>query len=497
MNLMLTHVCPDEAVSDAAGHPGLSASSAAEGSLRAQSVEPCGSAPAVRKTVLENGVRVVTESMGGVRSVSIAVLVDCGSKEESVEQAGLAHLCEHLSFQGTSSRDAMQIARQADSFGQVGGFTTRDYTCYFAATLDDYQFHALDLLGDVLLNSTFPDDCLSHEKQAILSEIERGADMPEQHVHDLAKRRAWPRSALGRPIAGDAATLVWHTREDLIYFFHRHYTADRMIVAAAGHLDHDDFVAQTRDAFWRLIGRSAPSPRETPEFHPGVTIESTNSAQAYFCLTIPAPPYAAPDRYVTHVLNRILGGGISSRLSRKLREEAGLVYAVQSEYHAYRDAGMISVEGSTGAQHIAEAIAIVLATLGNLLSGQEPVDAEELWRAKTHMRVQHLTSSEDVHTRMCRLATQELYFESHLDTHRILAHIDAVELGHLTAFTRDYLSRQLSLAHLAIVGPIDDEPALRSRVTRLMNECAWRGEPLTAACAPPPETGHKPDAIGK
>jgi predicted Zn-dependent peptidase len=403
------------------------------------------------------------------------VFVDCGSKDESAGEAGLAHLCEHLLFRGTSGRDALEIARQVDGFGQVGGFTTRDYTCYFAATLDDYRYHALDLLGDVLLNSTFPNRSVLREKQAILSEIERSSDVPEQYVHDLAKRQAWRGSALGRSIAGNAETIARHTREDAIYFLQQHYTPDRIVVAAAGRLDHSDFAAQTRDAFWRLLGTSGSSPRECPPFHAGVTVEPINTAQAYFCLVMPAPCYADPERYVVHVVNRILGGGISSRLSRRLRDEAGLVYEVHSEYHAYRDAGMIAVEGSTSAEHLEEAVQLVLSTLADLLSWRDPVDAEELWRAKTHIRVQHLSSSEDTHTRMCRLATQELYLGGYLPAGEILARIDGVDLAGIGRFCRHYLD-DFAKAHLVVAGPVYEAPELLSKLSCLMNELAWRAE---------------------
>jgi len=422
------------------------------------------------KTVLENGVRVITEAMDGVRSVSIGVMVDCGSKDEKADQAGLAHLCEHLLFQGTSARDALEIARQVDGFGQVGGLTTRDYTCYFAATLDDYQFHALDLLGDVLLNPTFPADCVLREKRAVLAEIERSWDVPERYVHDLAKRRAWHGSALGRSIAGTADSIAQHTRENIIYFLQRHYTPERIIIAAAGHVGHEDFVAQTRDAFWRLLGPGDDPGLDTPQFHPGLTVECANSAQVYFCLVIPAPPYADAGRYLVHVLNRILGGGISSRLSRKLREDTGLVYEVSSEYHAYRAAGMISVEGSTSPDHLVEVTSAVLATMADLFAGVEPIDAEELWRAKTHIRIQHLTSSEDAHTRMCRLATQEMYFGRRLEASKVLAQIDAVELNRVSAFARDHVFRQLSKAHLVVVGPVRHESATRARLSDLLSQ---------------------------
>ena len=424
------------------------------------------------KTVLENGVRVVTESLDGVRSLAIGVIVDCGSKDESEGEAGLAHLCEHLVFQGTSGRDAMHIAQQADSFGQVGGFTTRDYTCYYAVTLDDYQFHALDLLGDVLLNSTFPEHLVAAEKRAVLSEMERCWDMPERQVHDLAKRRAWRDGSLGRPVIGDADAVSRHTREDAIYFLQRHYTPDRIIIAAAGHLDHDDFAAQTRDAFWRLLGQHSLTPGQVPVFHPGLTTEHLNSSQTYFCLVLPAPAYTAPERYALHVLNRILGGGISSRLASELRDEAGLACDVHSEYHAYRDAGMLSVEGSACAGQLSETISAVLKTMSSLFRGERPVDIAELWRAKMHLRVQHVSSSEDTHTRMCRLGTQELYFGAHLDARQVLGHIEEVH-GLAANAIANGLYQPLSRAHLVAAGPNLNEPAVRDELIRLMNQFAW------------------------
>lgn len=421
-------------------------------------------APLINQTVLENGIRVVTDAMDGVRSVAVGVIVDCGPKNETLEEAGLAHLCEHLLFRGTSGRDANEIARQIDGFGHAGGYTTHDYTCYSAVTLDDYQYHALDLLGDILLNSTFPTQCLQHEKQAILSEIERRGDIPELYVYDLAMRHAWRDTTLGRAIAGTAEAVTRHTRENAIYFLQRHYTPDKIVIAAAGHLDHEDFVAQTRDAFWRLLGQSDPSTAEQPTFHSGVTVKHIDTTQAYFCLLIPAPRYDHPDRYVAHVLNRILGGGISSRLSRELRGEKGLVYGIQSEYRAYHNAGMITVEGSSSAACLPEVVPIVLATIRDLISERVQVDAEELWRSKTHIRMQHLTASEDTYTRMCRLATQELYFGRYQDAGEILARIEAVDLNEIGRFIRTNL-KDFTQAHLVVAGPLSQESDLRAQLT--------------------------------
>ena len=428
-----------------------------------------GRRPVFGQTVLENGIRVVTETMEGVRSVAVGVIVDCGPKDETPEEVGLAHLCEHLLFQGTSGRDANEIARQIDGFGHAGGYTTHDYTCYYSVTLDDYQYHALDLLGDVLLNSTFPIQYLQHEKQAILSEIERRGDVPELYIHDVAMRQAWRGTTLGRTIAGAAEAVTRHTREDAIYFLQRHYTPDKIVIAAAGHLDHEDFVAQARDAFWRLMGHRDTSAPELPAFHSGVTVEQMDTTQAYFCLLIPAPPYVHPDRYVAHVLNRILGGGISSRLSRELRGQTGLVYDIQSEYRAYQNAGMITVEGSSSAASLPRVVRIVLGTIAGLVSGRSPVETEELWRSKTQIRVQHLTSSEDTYTRMCRLATQELYLGRCQDAGEVLARIEAVDLNEITRFIQSYLADFLQ-AHLVVGGRLPEESDIRAQLTDSIHE---------------------------
>jgi predicted Zn-dependent peptidase len=221
-----------------------------------------------------------------------------------------------------------------------------------------------------------------------------------------------------------------------------------------------------------------------------LTTEHLNSSQTYFCLVIPAPAYTAPERYALHVLNRILGGGISSRLASELRDEAGLACDIHSEYHAYRDAGMLSVEGSTCAAQLPETIAGVLKTMSHLFRGERPVDMGELWRAKMHLRVQHVASSEDTHTRMCRLGTQELYFGAHLDAREVLGHIEEVQCLALNAMAND-LYQPLSQAHLVVAGPNLSEPAVRDELVRLMNQYAWQPASSDWNC-PLPSVESKP-----
>jgi predicted Zn-dependent peptidase len=430
-----------------------------------------------RKSTLENGIRVVTETMSGHRSISMGILIDAGPFDEAPEQSGLAHLVEHAVFCGTSSRNATQIARLMDEAGgHLGAFTARDFTCYSATVLDDYFTYALDLLGDILLNSIFPSESLEREKTAILREIESAGDMPSKRVHDLLKGFAWSDHPLGRSIAGRPDTIKLMTREDVIYYVHEHYLPNRIIVAAAGNVDHEDFVAQVRDAFWRMMGKSLPVAKASAVFRPGVVFENMPVSQVYFSLGIRACPYADPGRYGMHVLNNILGGGISSRLFRRVRESRGLVYHISSEYHAYREGGMLVVEGCAAPDNILQVLELVLNELWKLISAKESVDEEELWKAKMHIRGQHLISGENTNTRMNRLASQELYFGRHIPDEDILAQIDEIQTQKLQSLANDILHDGFSQTAVAVVGPEDPDHYQISSINNLFEHYQYNLE---------------------
>lgn len=406
-----------------------------------------------RRTQLDNGIRVVTETMPNMRSLTMGIIIEASPHQDPTDRAGLAHMIEHLIFQGTSSRDSTQIAQMMDAGGgHMGGFTARDYTCYFSTVLDEYYPYALDLLGDILLNSLFLEDDLGREKEAILREIAAGYDSPEERVHKLLKGSAWATHSLGQPIAGEPDSVKRFSREDVIYFMHQHYTPDRIIVAAAGHVDHDDFTAQVRDALWRMLGNSESTASVTPEWKTAVSYNPMPVSQAYFSIGLPAYPYTHDDRYSLHILNNLLGGGISSRLYRRLREERGLVYNIGSEYHAYHDGGMLVIEGATAPEYLLSVLGLTMVELGILFSNSDPVDPEELWKSKMQIRGQHLIGGEDSNTRMSRLATQELYFGRYIPADEVLSQIEAVNLDAI-AQTSVTLLDSLSLATVAVVGP--------------------------------------------
>jgi predicted Zn-dependent peptidase len=369
----------------------------------------------------------------------------------------------------------------------MGAFTARDYTCFFATVLDDYRTYALDLLGDILLNSTFPRRSVEREKQAILREIDASRDDPEERVSNLLKSYVWPNQPLGNPVRGVPETVTGMTREDVIYFVHEHYLPERLIVGAAGKVEHDDFVAQARDAFWRMLGKDEfgkdePVDTGAPRWQTGVTVVPAAVSQSYFALAIPGYPYAHPERYSLHVLNSILGGGSSSRLYRCIREERGLAYNIGSEYHAYGEAGLLVVEGSTAPAHLLTVLRLILAELWRFVLSGEPVDAEELWKAKMHLRGQHLLGDESSNTRMNRLASQEFYFGRHLPSQEILENIEAVDSHALERLADDLLQDALGQVAVAVVGPNGPEhysiPAIESLLSEFQATAPSSWQPM-------------------
>jgi predicted Zn-dependent peptidase len=406
----------------------------------------------VRKSVLDNGIRVVTETVPHTRTVSVGVLVGAGPRDEQVGHAGLAHLCEHMAFQGTSGRSSTDIARLMDSVGGgIGAFTSHDYTCYSATVPEECCPFAVDLLGDILLNSTFVDERLRTERTAIACEIEADADRPHARSHIAMRDIAWPEHALGRSVTGTVDSVRRLTRDDAIYFVHRHYVPARVIVVASGCLDHEDLVAGVRDGFWRLLGSDSEALVAPPCAGGGLRIATAPVSLAYFSLGLQAPAYADADRYATHVLARLLGGGISSRLYRRIREERGLAYDIGSEYVAYADAGLLVLEGSAPA----EVVTSVLALIGDevaRIAGGAGIDDDDLQRVQAQIRGQIAMSGDDMHTRMSRLALQMLYFGRDVPEAEVIArvqHVDADAVARVAA----RCVADPKIQSLAIVGP--------------------------------------------
>lgn len=386
----------------------------------------------IKSTTIENGIQVVTEKMAGSRALGIGLLIDSSPRDEVAGKFGLAHLVEHALFHGTSERSGLEISRIIDTMGgRVSAFTGRDYTCFSAMVMDDHRTYVLDLFSDLILNSIFPAERLEYEKQVVLQEQMMGRDIPAEEIDRLLRKNVWNENSLGRPIEGYLETLQALTREDVIYYLNNMFTPDKITIAMAGNLEHEDIVSQVTDCFWRLTGQRKKILYSEPHFTPCSITKETKHNQSYFSVALQAPKYSHDDRYEVHQLNTILGGGLSSRLFRNLREQRGLVYDIQSEYFAYRDAGMIVVSGSASSKKHDEVIDIVQEEMIRLFSGAKQVSEEELWQASMYMTGQHHIDSEDPFTRMSRLLTQLFYFGKNIPAQEVITSLEQVTVESL------------------------------------------------------------------
>ncbi len=419
-----------------------------------------------RKSVLDNGIRVITERMPGVRSLTIGLVLEAGSADETAENNGIAHCIEHMLFKGTRGRDAATLARMIDmAGGQLGAFTARDYTCMYAAVLDDYRTFALDIFGDVLLHSVFEAESLRREQAAIFQELEAGEEQPAKLAQELLKQAAWPDHSLGRNIYGSRASVESLSRTAVLDFYRDYYGSDRLVVSAAGNLEHDDLVAQVNDALWALPKARRPrSEMVGPAFEGAVVLRQRDSAHVYFALGVPAPVYTASDRYEVFVLNAILGGGMSSRLFHEIRDERGWVYEIGSNYHPYRNGGMLLVEGFTTPQNTLPVLESIVGELIGLVC--EPVSEEELWRAKEYLRGEILIGAEASQTRMSQLATQELYFGRFLALEELVEGLRKVQAPQL----QEVAGRMFEPGKIAVtaLGPFENMVHIQRQIADLI-----------------------------
>jgi len=379
----------------------------------------------VRET-LDQGLTLLTEAMPELRSVAVGVWVKKGSRHEPATQGGISHFIEHMVFKGTKTRSAERIAAEVDSIGGfMDAYTSKEYASFHLKVLDSHLPLAVEILADIVRNPLFDPEEMTKEKKVIFEEINMVEDTPDDLVMEQFLASFWPDHPLGRPILGSKRTVGGFHREDLAAYFARVYHAPNLVIAAAGHLDHERTAELVRRHFSGLPGRTLPTRGRAPR---AVTATVTRSKreleQVHVCLGTRAPFQSHPDRYATFVLNTVLGGSMSSRLFQNVREKRGLVYSISSGLTAYSDAGLLSVYAGTSRESLPEVIRLSLDELRRLAG--ERIPEEELRRAKDHISGGLLLSLESSGARMSHLARQEIYFGRQLSLDELLAGIEQV-----------------------------------------------------------------------
>ncbi len=419
-------------------------------------------------TRLDNGIQVVTESVPNTNSAGISILVDAGPQNEAEDQSGLAHLCEHSLFLGTNLRDRDQLSSFIDtSGGNMGGFTAPDYTCFYGHVMQDYVSYAVDLLGDIIIGSSYPEDLLTREKDVICQEIRQYEDYPSDVALQATKKLLWPDDFLSRSVTGCVADVEKLTRANVIDFISKNYTPDRIIVAAAGALEHESIVEQAEDAFWTLRGSSPETDQAPVTCRGGVSITRMETNQCTFSIAIPVPGITDDSRYATHLISSLLGGGMSSRLYRNLREQNGLVYSIQSNVLSYRRGGALVIEGFTSPEKLIESVQLTLFELTSLAIWQQPINEEELWKSRMQMKGQSQLAVDVIPSRVARLSTQCFFFGRRISDDAMLKQIDNLTIQQLNDVALSVLLEGLSKLTIAIAGPIDCEGSVYEDLNEL------------------------------
>lgn len=344
--------------------------------------------------------------------------------------------------------------------GCFGAFTAPDYTCFYSHVLEEYTSYALDLLGDILVASKYPEDALEKEKEVICQEVIGYQDSPDSVLLELTKKNLWPDDTLSNSLIGSIDDVRSLNRSDVVQFVSREYTPDRIIVAAAGCVEHESIVEQVQDGFWMLRGQSDPRSAEKPRVEGGFKIESMPTSQCSFIVAIPAPAFSDDRRYVLHVLNNLIGGGMSSRLYQSLREESGLVYSIQSSILSYRRGGALMVTGATSTEQLVTGVSLVLMQLMSIAMGESPIDEEELWKSKMQVRSQSRLSTDMISNRVSRIITQEFHLNQRVEDDRILEEIDSVTIEDVQQVAVEVLLKGMKHLSLAVAGPLSSEESV-------------------------------------
>jgi len=407
-----------------------------------------------RKTVLKNGIRIISERLEHFRSVSLGVWVNVGSRDEREEENGISHFIEHMSFKGTRRRSSLQIAKELDAIGGLSNaFTGAEATCFHARVLDKHLQALADILSDIFLHSRFEPGDISRERQVILQEINMLEDTPDEQVHVLFSRFYWLNHPLGMPIMGTPATVAAVNKRTVLGHIRRFYIPSRIIVAAAGHVEHEALVRCLEPLFEPLPAAAEDPVRTAPSSHFGVSCHPKDLEQVHFCLGGDGPHLSSEQRFAAAVLNAILGGNMSSRLFQEIREKRGLAYNVYSFVSSYNDAGLFGVYGATDPKEVNRALRVIKKEIKKIQKG-------EITRSDLEATLEHLIGgiwlgAENTDSRMIRLAKNEGLFGRYIPYEEVVSELQKVTLDQVVEVAQQAFKKD-SVA-LVTLGPMEQD----------------------------------------
>lgn len=418
--------------------------------------------PTPQITTLANGLRVATRLMPGLHSAALGIWVNAGGRNERPEQNGIAHFLEHMAFKGTATRSALQIAEAIEDVGgYINAYTSRDATAYYVRVLEDDVDLAFDVMSDIVLNPIFDEREIEVERGVILQEIGQSMDTPDDIIFDWLQEAAYPNQPMGRTILGPVERVSRFGRADLAGFVAENYGPGQMIVAAAGAVDHDRIVRLAERAFGHLAP-VAQAPKEAARWQGLETRKVKRLEQAHFALALEGPGYLAPDFYAAQIFSSALGGGMSSRLFQKIREERGLCYTIFAQSGFHDDTGMLTVYAGTGAEDLADLSTL---TIDEMKRAAEDMSEPEVARAKAQLRASLLMSLESPSSQAERMARTLAIWGRVPDAAEVADRIAAVSVAEVRAHAERLIGQ--ARPALALYGPVKAAPALGTLAERL------------------------------
>lgn len=380
-----------------------------------------------KKTVLPNGVRIITEEIDYVRSVSIGLWVGAGSRDEREEYEGISHFIEHMLFKGTKKRTARDLAESLESVGgQLNAFTTKEYTCFYAKVLDEDMDLAIDVLSDMFFNSLFDEKEIEKEKKVVIEEIKMYEDSPDELIHDLFSEYVWNDHPLGKPILGTVESIHGLSREKIMDYLGHHYAPENLVIAVAGKINHEDVINKLAPIYGEFKRGGIRILEGTPKGQRIYRYNTKDTEQMHLVMGVPGLGQDDEDIYPMHIINNVLGGGLSSRLFQEVREQRGLAYSVYSYHSTYVDAGMFAIYAGTTPDNTQEVVECILNEIQKMKA--HGITADELVKTVAQVKGSLYLGLESVSSRMSRLGKTELSYNRVISPEEMVEKLEKVTL---------------------------------------------------------------------
>ncbi|MCM2343798.1 MAG: insulinase family protein [Alphaproteobacteria bacterium] len=415
----------------------------------------------IEMTTLPNGLRVITDTVKEVDSVALGVWVDVGTRHEDIKDNGVAHMVEHMMFKGTPSRTTTEIVEQLEEVGgNVNAYTGREITAYHVHLLKEDMPLAIDIMADIIQHSHMPEDEIERERGVILQEIGMNNDAPDELVFDYYQEIAYPGQTLGAPILGDPGIIAGMKRDVMMDYVHRFYSPRRLVVSAAGHVDHEDFVKRTADLFTALPEDIDFAPRAA-DYQGGERREEKELEQSHLLIGFQGISRSDPDIFAAVALATILGGGMSSRLFQEIREKRGLVYSIFTFHTSYQDDGQFALYAGTGPEHLPELVPVACA---EILKFADTITEKELARAKAQMKANLLMGRESMMGRANQQAKHLIHFDEVLDIQEKIHKIDALTTADVARMARQIFASTPTVAALGPLAALESYDDIKRRL---------------------------------